>query len=396
MDSNKNDVFNNDNLFVEESLLERIAYITKELDEVVEITKGVDPTQSNSKIRVPTSIQSIFKYLVLKNVSQGRMALSVYFSGKEIGYATQARTPEAMAKLSRRLDMGKLEIKQFSDDDVCLEIIDSLSSRDIETKGSNVCFFEAGFLGGVVENILGRKADFKETQCRAHHGGDRCVFKMLKTGEEYKIEGVTIPLLKMKGYSPENVKMLTSLAAHSIAAIENALIFETTRKQSLIDGLTEVYNHRFFQQTIRTELKRAQRHNEPISLIMCDLDKFKEYNDNYSHLIGDDALKKVARILIGSVREIDYVARYGGDEFGIILPKANYDGALIVAQRVKERIAKCIFPEDGSGKALSISLGVMSTPPTDKIGPKDFINLADQALLSAKKIQAKIVLAKDL
>ena len=384
------------NLLVEENLLERIAYITKELDEVVEITKGIEPPQSNSKIRVPTSIQSIFKYLVLKNVSQGRMALSVYFSGKEVGYATQARTPEAMVKLSRRLDMGKLEIKKFSDDDVCLEIIDGLSSRDVETKDSNVCFFEAGFLGGVAENILGRKVDFREVQCRAHHGGDRCVFKMLKTGEEYRIEGVTIPLLKMKGYSPENVKMLTSLAAHSIAAIENALIFETTRKQSLIDGLTEVYNHRFFQQTIRTELKRAQRHNEHVSLIMCDLDKFKEYNDNYSHLIGDDVLKKVACILIGSIRDIDYVARYGGDEFGIILPKTNYDGALIVAQRLKERIAKCIFPEDGSGKALSVSLGIVSASPDDKIDPKDFINRADQALLAAKKVDKKLVLAKDL
>ena len=384
------------NLLVEENLLERIAYITKELDEVVEITKGIEPPQSNSKIRVPTSIQSIFKYLVLKNVSQGRMALSVYFSGKEVGYATQARTPEAMVKLSRRLDMGKLEIKKFSDDDVCLEIIDGLSSRDVETKDSNVCFFEAGFLGGVAENILGRKVDFREVQCRAHHGGDRCVFKMLKTGEEYRIEGVTIPLLKMKGYSPENVKMLTSLAAHSIAAIENALIFETTRKQSLIDGLTEVYNHRFFQQTIRTELKRAQRHNEHVSLIMCDLDKFKEYNDNYSHLIGDDVLKKVARILIGSIRDIDYVARYGGDEFGIILPKTNYDGALIVAQRLKERIAKCIFPEDGSGKALSVSLGIVSASPDDKIDPKDFINRADQALLAAKKVDKKFVLVKDL
>ena len=396
MDTQRNKKPDDGNLLVEENLLERIAYITKELDEVVEITKGIEPPQSNSKIRVPTSIQSIFKYLVLKNVSQGRMALSVYFSGKEVGYATQARTPEAMVKLSRRLDMGKLEIKKFSDDDVCLEIIDGLSSRDVETKDSNVCFFEAGFLGGVAENILGRKVDFREVQCRAHHGGDRCVFKMLKTGEEYRIEGVTIPLLKMKGYSPENVKMLTSLAAHSIAAIENALVFETTRKQSLIDGLTEVYNHRFFQQTIRTELKRAQRHNEHVSLVMCDLDKFKEYNDNYSHLIGDDVLKKVARILIGSIRDIDYVARYGGDEFGIILPKTNYDGALIVAQRLKERIAKCIFPEDGSGKALSVSLGIVSASPDDKIDPKDFINRADQALLAAKKVDKKLVLAKDL
>src|SRR3989344_896136 len=155
----------------DEDLLERIAYISSELDEIVDITKGVKPGEEQPPpLRLPVTLQSIFKYLVLKNVTKGRMALSVYFSGKEIGFASQVTTKEALIKLARRLGLGNVTIKEFSDNNIILELADSLSTRDVHDAQKNLCFFEAGFFGGAVENILGRKVDFKESECRGLSG----------------------------------------------------------------------------------------------------------------------------------------------------------------------------------------------------------------------------------
>ena len=214
-----------------------------------------------------------------------------------------------------------------------MEIHDTLSSRGVNKSGHFTCFFEAGFLSGVMENIIHKKADFKEIQCRAK--GDKACniasFQMLEPGEEIKIEGMTIPVSNPKNYSSENIKMMTSLAAHAITTVESVLIFESTKKQALVDHLTGIFNHRFFQQTIRTEMSRACRFKTPLSLLMCDIDNFKMFNDKFSHMAGDEILKKVAETFVSSIRSIDYVTRYGGDESAIILPQTNLEGALVAA-----------------------------------------------------------------
>ncbi|MFH1359859.1 MAG: diguanylate cyclase [Candidatus Omnitrophota bacterium] len=380
--------------FLGEDLLERIAYVSSELDEIVDITKGEKKDDESQRLHKPTTLQSIFKYLVLKNVTRGRMALSVYFSGKEVGFACQPKTKEDLVKLVRRLGLGTLSINEFGEENIILELKDSLSSRDIKGLQKNVCYFEAGFFGGAIENILNRKIDFKESQCVASEASEICRFEMIKPGEQIKIEGVTIPILTVKGYSPENVKLLTSLASHAIAAIENALVFETTRKQALIDGLTETFNHRFFQQTIRTELKRSSRHDMPLAMMMCDIDKFKEYNDKYGHSVGDDALKKIANILKSNIREIDFVSRYGGDEFAVLFPQTYQQGAMIAAQRILEKVNQCKFPKLESDSYLSISIGIAGIPGRTELSAQDLIDKADKALRIAKKGKLKIVVAE--
>lgn len=375
---------------VDEDLLERIAYISGELDEIVDITKGVKKEEGEPHLRLPVTLHSIFKYLVLKNVTKGRMALSVYFSGKEIGFASQVKTKESLIKLVRRLDLGILTIKEPSDENIVLELQESLSSRDIKEAKMNICYFEAGFFSGALENITGRKVDFKEIQCRATSSNPHCTFELIQPGEQFKIEGVTIPIMSLKGYSPENVKLLTSLASHTIAAIENALVFETTRKQALVDGLTDTYNHRFFQQTIRIEIKRASRHNMPLSLLMCDINKFKDYNDRFGHSVGDEVLKKIARILVMNIRDIDFVSRYGGDEFAVILPQTDSAGARVVAQRIIGKVTDCRFPHENSTDQLSVSLGIASIEGKTEVDAQVLIDKADKALLEAKQSRQQI------
>ena len=178
--------------------------------------------------------------------------------------------------------------------------------------------------------------------------------------------------------------MLTSLAAHSIAAIENALIFETTKKHALVDLLTGVYNHRFFQQTIRTEISRAYRFGTPLALLMCDIDNFKTFNDKFSHLVGDEVLKKVAGILAGSLRAIDYVTRYGGDEFAIILPQTNLEGALVAAKRISSNVKELGSTAKKYNKNLGITIGIASLNLKSKIDATQLIDKADRSLLKAK------------
>ena len=176
------------------------------------------------------------------------------------------------------------------------------------------------------------------------------------------------------------------MASHSITAIENALLFEKTKRQAVIDGLTQVYNHRYFQQALKVETKRSERHKMPLSLIMLDIDNFKKYNDAYGHPKGDEVLKIIAGVLVSNVRDIDIVARYGGDEMAIILPQTGSDGARIVALRLQRKIKEHKILKK-SKIHLSLCQGVAIFDSQGKKGksPDQFIVKADKALFSAKK-----------
>jgi diguanylate cyclase (GGDEF)-like protein len=156
-------------------------------------------------------------------------------------------------------------------------------------------------------------------------------------------------------------------------------------KLAQTDGLTELHNYRFFQQRLSIELNRAQRFNRPLSLIMLDLDDFKAFNDVYGHQSGDQALRKLAWLLQRSSRSYDLVARYGGDEFVIILPETGKKIAAEVAERIRGAVEKAAI--EGEEPALdghfTASLGLASFPE-DATDQGDLIRKADLALYQAK------------
>jgi diguanylate cyclase (GGDEF)-like protein len=152
--------------------------------------------------------------------------------------------------------------------------------------------------------------------------------------------------------------------------------------ESITDGLTGVYNYRFLIRSLRVETKRAKRFKTMFSFLMLDVDNLKEYNDNNGHLSGSRALTNIAAILKDSSREIDIVAKYGGDEFGILLPGTSGDGARIWGERVLERIRNYRF--DGKTRGLlTCSLGI-SVFPEDASSVEKVIDRADTALYKAK------------
>lgn len=161
--------------------------------------------------------------------------------------------------------------------------------------------------------------------------------------------------------------------------------FEYQYKLATIDGLTELYNHRYFQDTLRKQIDIARRYNQPFSLIIVDIDFFKKFNDTYGHQAGDAVLRQVAQTLKKNSRTTDYVCRYGGEEMSIILPNTGAEEALNNANRICKAVAEKPFhltPVDTAN--VTISLGV-ATFPDNAQTPQDLIEWADKGLYYAKE-----------
>ncbi|MFN3820967.1 MAG: GGDEF domain-containing protein [bacterium] len=167
----------------------------------------------------------------------------------------------------------------------------------------------------------------------------------------------------------------------------NAQSHSRARHLAIIDGLTRVFNHRFFVEQLSRELKRARRYQNPLTLLMLDIDHFKHYNDNWGHLQGDKVLCEVANLVKRQVREVDWVCRYGGEEFAIILPETELRQGLVVAEKIRQAIALRRFRHGSSQpmKRVTVSIGAAELTP-DIDDPGELVNRADTALYHAKRL----------
>jgi diguanylate cyclase (GGDEF)-like protein len=190
------------------------------------------------------------------------------------------------------------------------------------------------------------------------------------------------------GFDENDLKLVESVASHASVALDRTDYYkmsEDLRKISITDSLTDLYNRRFFQDRINEEIERSRRHGLPVSLIMLDIDNFKQYNDTYGHLAGDEALRLTAATIKNSVRNIDRVARYGGEEFAVILPMTEIAAARDIAERIRSGVAGRYFPDDAlrATVKLTASLGIASFPQhADNLF--DLVGNADKALYIAK------------
>jgi diguanylate cyclase (GGDEF)-like protein len=167
--------------------------------------------------------------------------------------------------------------------------------------------------------------------------------------------------------------------------IQKALDHARTRRLASTDGLTGTYNHRTFQERLSQEIARADRYNRPLSVLMIDVDHFKVYNDTYGHPQGDIVLQDLARLLQEMSRTSDTVARWGGEEFAIILPETDSMGAQKIGQRLCEQVERYPFPGQDlmPGGTLTISIGVATYASASS--KEAFLQAADTALYTAKR-----------
>ena len=170
-------------------------------------------------------------------------------------------------------------------------------------------------------------------------------------------------------------------------AIENSQLYEMVVHKSHTDSLTFLWNHGFFQDTLIKELENAKTRNIPLSLVLIDIDNFKKFNDTWGHQNGDLILTELSKLLKDFSREGDYVCRYGGEEFSIILTETNKERAFMIAERLREEIAQHNFPITASQEPvkLTVSIGV-ATFPGDAHAKEELILKADKAMYTAKFI----------
>jgi diguanylate cyclase (GGDEF)-like protein len=180
------------------------------------------------------------------------------------------------------------------------------------------------------------------------------------------------------------VLALRGLLEPPAIALDNALALQKAEALSVTDDLTRLYNSRYLNLVLRRETKRAARSSRPLSLIFLDLDGFKQVNDNHGHLAGSKALVEAAAVIRGCARETDVAARFGGDEFSVILPDTGREGAVAVAERIAERICEFSFlADEGLSVHLTASIGVATLP--DVAGSaEELIRAADTAMYRVK------------
>jgi diguanylate cyclase (GGDEF)-like protein len=173
-------------------------------------------------------------------------------------------------------------------------------------------------------------------------------------------------------------------------ALENAMLFETMKtaqeyleEMSIRDGLTRLYNHRHFYNRLDEEFSRALRYDTPLSLLFFDIDDFKRVNDTCGHTQGDEVLRQIGRIIKNVVRESDIAARYGGDEFAVLLPNTKTDGALDLANRLQSIVREYTFA-DLQIKKVTISVGVATFCGGNVQSFDQFVRLADGAMYDSK------------
>jgi len=189
---------------------------------------------------------------------------------------------------------------------------------------------------------------------------------------------------KPGSFDAEHVEILRIVAAQAATLISNAVLHQTVERLSITDGLTGLNNHRRFQEFLAHELERGDRHQEPLSLLLLDIDHFKKVNDTYGHPFGDRVLKTLAAELGRLARRVDCVARYGGEEFAVILVNTNRRGCRASAQRVLKAVRDLRIPHEGKDFTFTLSIGT-ATCPDNAVTREELVRCADQALYAAKE-----------
>ncbi len=176
------------------------------------------------------------------------------------------------------------------------------------------------------------------------------------------------------------------ITSHAGAALQNAETYSQAKERAFIDDVTEVYNARYLLSTTENEIQRAERYGNPLSVLFLDLDRFKLVNDQCGHLVGSETLRRLARLLGGCVRQVDTLARYGGDEFTIVLVDTDHDSAMLIAERIRRIVEKETF-EIGRDVRLHLSISVgVATCPDHGTSRDGLLDAADKAMYRAKSL----------
>jgi diguanylate cyclase (GGDEF)-like protein len=185
-------------------------------------------------------------------------------------------------------------------------------------------------------------------------------------------------------FTKDDLSLILRIVDHAAIAIERVSLYQKMEELSITDDLTKLFNTRYLDRTLEIEINRSNRHHTSLSLIFMDVDHFKTINDNYGHLVGSKLLVEMGQLLIKCLRTVDIVARYGGDEFVIVLPQTPPSSAIQIAERIRRTMEQNVFlKRDGYSLKLTASFGVASYPESAK-SKEELLRLADEAMYRVK------------
>ena len=198
--------------------------------------------------------------------------------------------------------------------------------------------------------------------------------------------------VKQEDFEEREMQQITILSNIIAIAINNASLYKDVEQLSYTDGMTDLHNYRYFELRLKEEVQRHNRTKLGLSLLILDVDYFKNFNDTLGHQAGDTVLRKLGQILKETVRENDIVARYGGEEFAVILPAVDREGALVLAERIRYNVETTNFEGEHvqPGGRITVSIGEASLPQ-DSTNYEDLIRKADTALYAAKNAGRNLV-----
>jgi|GEM_PF-727487 len=302
--------------------------------------------------------------------------------------------PEELYRIIPERVMGKLGLNDF-----CIMLYSRETSRLVAKSvsvgdGGTMPEFTLAPGEGVAGNVFatGEPAwipDARSSQDFPHYGGRRtdvrsfmCV-PLVSKGKNIGVLMLNHP--KPNAFEPELLQTMRVLASYLAIAIENAEMFGLVKSLAEKDSLTLLYNHGSFHEKLAIELERANRYVRPMAVIILDLDHFKEINDRYGHMTGDRVLALVAGVLGAHLRKTDIAARYGGDEFAVILPETDLSSAAVIAERIAEGISN-VRLDIGGGSVISFTASIgYASCAHDAPGRGEILNTADRLMYDSKR-----------
>lgn len=327
---------------------------------------------------------------------------------------------EAQVKALKDLIEVAKAVVSTLDLDTVLQAILTSAMGFAETPAGSVALYDDKNMELTLHAHSGLTADFiKKERWEVEKGG--LTYEVLQCGEIFFVEDtdktpffknpvalkegikslICVPLvvhkrivgiLYLDDFAPrqfdrERMKLLSVLSSFAAMAIYNAQLHKRTKLMAITDSLTGLHNHRYFRQIFIQELTRAKRYKKPLSIIMMDVDDFKQFNDAYGHYSGDLVLTAIGKIITRTLRHIDYAFRYGGEEFMVILPDTRLAGALLVAERLRELIEHdtAMVLDDIAGRGVTVSVGVACYPDSGA-NREELFNKVDSLLYKAKEL----------
>ncbi len=260
---------------------------------------------------------------------------------------------------------------------------EDVKDLDIQKNDPLIKYFHSSHYPAQLKDLIKKVKDSKAIAALGGLG----IQLIAPTVIQGKVEGLVCfgPRVKDKNYVQHDIEHISILNSIISISVSNASLYQEVEQLSYTDAMTELHNFRYFELRLKEEVVRHKRTKSGLSLLILDVDHFKNYNDTLGHPAGDDVLRRLGQILKDTIRENDIAARYGGEEFAVILPAVHKDGALVLADRIRENIEQSYFEEQEIqplGK-ITVSVGVASMPE-DTEDYKELITFSDEALYEAK------------